>query len=330
VADLKGSFASKIVKGKKYWYYQYTEPAGKLRQVYVGPDNDAVRALLAAKEAPAGSTRLAPLARSAATLGCAQILPRHARVLNRLAEYGFFRAGGVLIGTHAFLAMGNMLGVRWTGADRTQDVDPAHAGKSVSIVLPGNITIDTHGAIQSLGMGLLPVIGLGSPAGASYLAPQDPEFRLDFLTTLHREGDKPFSHPQLGITLQPLPFMDHLLEDVQQAVLFSGDTLVLVNVPAAARYALHKLIVYGERTGAYATKAVKDIDQAGSLLSRLKEMRPSEVDEAWQGLLSRGRGWRSRAKKGLDALSARFPRLLAERWLRKDGGKDSAGAARKI
>jgi hypothetical protein len=32
--------------------------------------------------------------------------------LRRLADYGFFRAGGVLIGTHASLAYGNMLEVR--------------------------------------------------------------------------------------------------------------------------------------------------------------------------------------------------------------------------
>ena len=45
IADLKGSFNAKTVKGAKYWYYQYKEPSGKLHQVYVGPDNDAVAAL---------------------------------------------------------------------------------------------------------------------------------------------------------------------------------------------------------------------------------------------------------------------------------------------
>ncbi len=40
VADISGSFAAKTVRGQKFWYFQYTEPAGILRQVYVGPDND--------------------------------------------------------------------------------------------------------------------------------------------------------------------------------------------------------------------------------------------------------------------------------------------------
>ncbi len=328
VADLKGSFASKTSKGKTYWYYQYVEPSGKLRQVYVGPDNDAVRALREKKEIPTASQKLGPLARSAAALGCAEIFPKHARVLSRLSEYGFFRAGGVLIGTHAFLAFGNMLGARWVDADRTQDVDFAHAGKSLSIALPANITINTDAAIKSLEMGFLPISGLSTEPGATYLNPREPEFRLDFLTTRHREREKTYSHPQLGVNMQPLPFMEYSLEDVQQAVLFSGDTVVLVNVPSPARYALHKLIVHGERKGAYATKSAKDIQQAGFLLKRLKELRPSDIAEAWRDLASRGPGWRSRARNGVEALSKQFPELRAKQLLAEMPGAVS-GVTRK-
>ncbi len=316
VADLKGSFARKKVKGATYWYYQYTEPSGKLRQAYVGPDSETVSALRRQKDFPAASERLGPLARSAAALGCAEILSRHARVLQRLSEYGFFRAGGVLIGTHAFLAFGNMLGVRWTDADRTQDVDFAHAGKSLSIALPTNIEIDADEAIKSLDMGFLPVPDLSAKAGPSYLNPRDPEFRLDFLTTRHRERDRPFSHPRLGVVLQPLAFMEYVLEDVQQAVVFSGDTVVLANMPSPARYALHKLIVSGERKSSYAAKSAKDLQQAAALLARLKELRKSDVDRAWKDLVSRGRRWRSRAKQGLQVLDKRFPALGVLKWLK--------------
>lgn len=312
VADLKGSFAAKTVKGKTYWYYQYTEPSGKLRQVFVGPDNDAVRRLRAQKDLPGAAASLGPLARSAAALGCAGVVPVHARVLQRLAEYGFFQAGGVLVGTHAFLAFGNMLGVRWGSAERTQDVDFAHAGKSLSIALPNDVVVDTDRAIDSLGMGFLPI---QAGAGGTYLNPRDPQFRLDFLTPRHRGGDKPFKHPKLGVNLQPLPFMEYSLVDVQQSALFSGEVVVLVNVPAPARYALHKLIVVGERKGAYAAKSVKDLDQAGMLLARLQEFRRGEVDEAWCDLVDRGTGWRRRALQGVAALERRFPELGAKAWL---------------
>jgi len=325
VADLRGSFAAKQVKGARYWYYQYTEPSGKLRQAYVGPDNPAVAALREKKLGRAVSAEIAPLARAAAVLGCAELPPRHARVLERLAEYGFFRAGGVLVGTHAFLAFGNMLGVRWRQSDRTEEVDFAHAGKSVSLALPTNLELDTDDAIRSLGMGLLPLQNFAAPDGGTYLDPREPAFRLDFLTTRHREGERAFVHPRLGVTLQPMPFMEFVLVDVQQAALFSGDIVINVNVPAPERFALHKLIVSAERKGSYAAKARKDIEQAGALLARLKETRRSDIERAWSDLVSRGKGWRSRASLGLESLERRFPDLDLKHGLRPRGGRRRRG-----
>ena len=316
VADLSGSFAPKTVKGHKYWYFQYTEPSGQLRQIFVGPDNDAVKALIERKLSGSAVAALIGLAKSALALGCAEILPRHFRVIRRLSEYGFFRAGGVLIGTHAFLAFGNMLGVIWGDASRTQDIDFAHAGKNLALALPANIEVQTHEAIQSLEMGFLPISGLSSKAGATYLNPREPDFRLDFLTTLHRGGKAPYEHPKLHVMLQPLKFMEFSLVDVQQAVLFCAEGAVVVNVPHPARYALHKLLVYGERSGTFAAKGNKDIVQSGCLLSLLKERRPWEVEEAWADLVSRGKGWVSRVKHGLQAGDKTFPTLALRGWLK--------------
>ena len=318
VADLPGSFVAKSVKGHKYWYYQYTEPAGVRRQVFVGPDGEAVQALIARAGEPAAAESLGPLVRSAAVLGCAEILPRHYRVLRRLAEYGFFKAGGVLIGTHAFVVYGNMLGVRWGGADasRTQDIDFAHAGKSISLALAPNCQVQTHEAIQSLNMGFLPIAGLSGKTGGAYLIPNEKEFRLDFLTTVGRSGEEPFEHPDLHVTLQPLRFMEFSLENVQQTALLCGDSATTVNVPHPARYALHKLIVAGEREGAFQSKSNKDLMQAGLLLSALREMRPWEVEEAWADLLRRGKGWSTRAERGLLALGRQFPDESFGDWLK--------------
>ena len=317
VADLPGAFAAKTVKGHKYWYFQYTEPAGIRRQVFVGPDNDAVRRLMEKAAEPAAGTSTAPLVRAAAVLGCAEILPRHFRVLKRLAEYGFFKAGGVLIGTHAFVAYGNMLGVRWGTADaaRTQDIDFAHAGKSISLALAPHCQVQTHEAIQSLEMGFLPISGLAGKTGGAYLIPREKEFRLDFLTTVGRSGETPYEHPDLHVTLQPLRFMEYSLENVQQTVLLSGADAVIVNLPHPARYALHKLIIAGEREGAFQAKTGKDFVQAGLLLSVLRENRPWEVEEAWKNLEGRGKGWRSRAMRGLQALDRQFPDEGFSAWL---------------
>jgi hypothetical protein len=316
VADLPGSFAAKTVKARKYWYYQYTEPSGKLRQVYVGPDSEPVQRLMKQQSKPAASAALEPLARSAIALGCTPMVPRQFRVVRRLAEYGFFRAGGVLIGTHAFLAYSNMLGVRWGAQDRTQDIDFAHAGKSMALALPHNIEVNTDDAIASLEMGFLPIAGLSGKLGGTYLIPSEPEFRLDFLTPLHRKGEEAYEHPTLHITLQPLPFMEFSLEAVEQAVLFCPDGAVVVNVPDPARFALHKLLVHGERKGAFSAKSTKDLVQAAQLLAYLAEHRSTQVAEAYADLLSRGKGWKTRIAQGVAALSKRHPTLPALALLR--------------
>ena len=328
VADLSGSFNAKTVKGRKYWYFQYTEPSGKLRQVYVGPDGAPVQRLIERKSGPAASAALEPLARSAIALGCASMLARQFRVVRRLADYGFFRAGGVLIGTHAYLAYGNMLGVRWTAQERTQDIDFAHAGKALALVLPGDVEVRAEDAIASLDMGFLPVAGLSGKTGATDLRPNEPEFRLDFLTPLHRGGDTPFVHPQLNVTLQPLPFMEFSLEGIEQAVLFCAEGAVVVNVPAPARFALHKLLVNGERKGAFATKSRKDLAQAAHLLAFLWEQERTSLTTARDALLARGKGWQTPFGAGVQALCKAYPALeAADRLL---PGQKKAAPARRL
>ena len=315
VAGLRGSFASKTVKGGVYWYFQYTELSGRLRQFYVGPDSLPVRELIAQHGGDRPIAALEPLARSAIALGCVPVLPAHFRVIRRLSDYGFFRAGGVLVGTHAFLAFGNMLGVNWGDTSRTQDVDFAHAGKQLAIALPSNIEIDTPAAIDSLKLGFLPLGSSDGKIGGTWLSPRDPDFQLDFITPRHRGGGEPFRHAQLGITLQPLKFMEYLLQDVQQAVLFCRAGAVVVNVPHPARYAMHKLIVAGERGTARAAKSAKDLRQSAALLAHYRQGSDWEAHDAWDDLVSRGPGWKTRALRGLKAVERLAPELALSDWL---------------
>jgi hypothetical protein len=316
VASLSGSFANKKVKGNTYWYFQHTDVSGRLRQIYVGPDSPRTRALVERHDARQSPARIRPLVNAAIALGCGPVLLPHFRVIRRLADYGFFNAGGVLVGTHAFLAFGNMLGVKWGDTSRTQDVDFAHAGKQMAIALPGNLHVDAHAAIESLAMGFLPVLTIAGRAGGSYAVPRDPEFQLDFLTPLHRGAHEPYTHPQLKVTLQPLRFMEYLLEEVQQAALFAAEGAVIANVPHPARYALHKLLVFAERGATRRVKANKDLAQSAALLSFYRASSAWEVEAAWKDLIMRGPGWRERAVRGRDALAMIAPGLDVARWLK--------------
>jgi hypothetical protein len=308
IADVSGSFNRKVISGKTYWYYQSRLLDGKLNQVYLGPDSERLRALIEQRQTtkPERSDLPATLAAHAVKLGCEGFLPLHLRVIHKLAEEGFFRAGGVLIGTHAFLAAGNLLGVRWGTADRTQDLDFAHAGKNLSVALPANAQLDLHDAINALELGFVPANSLDGVQGGSWVHPKDPSFRLDFLTPAGRGGQRLVHVPAFNAEFQALHYMEFSLEGVTQAAALSrvGEPC-LVTVPDPARMAMHKLIVCGLREGSFAAKANKDLAQAASLISFYAARSPQSLQNAYDDAISRGPKWRAQVKRGMAMLKVR-------------------------
>ncbi len=311
--SLPGSFHRQTHKGKPYVYFSYRDIDGKGRMAYVGPEDKRVLELIdkhLAKKAHVAVEGIKAQARSAEALGCMGTLTKHYRVINRLEQYGFFGAGGILIGTHAFLVMGNMLGVQWTSSNKTMDVDFAHAGKNVSVALGANVKISVHDALTSLEMGLLPIAEFSGKTGAQYRNPADPELRLDFVTPKTRSGG-PVVLPDLGLALECLKFMEYSLVQTTQAVLISKEGGCIVNIPAPERYAIHKLIIYGERPIAERVKANKDLGQAAAIFQALFDVgQADQIRVAWLDALSRGPGWVKRLEQGKAALLKQYPGLL--------------------
>ena len=305
VSHLNGSFSTKRVGTGLHWYFSYRDPDQTIRQLYVGPDSPAVRSLVERAKEPAPAERLKPLCKAAVALGCASAVRKHVAVIRRLNEYGFFRAGGVLVGTHAFLTFSNLLGVRWRDSDQTSDVDFAHAGRNISVALPGNVDVEAHAALTTLEDGFLPLIQYRGNVGASYRHAKDLEFQVDFLTPRVSNADEPIVVPNLNVALQPLRFMEFAFIDVEQAVVFDNTgQCTAVTVPSPSRYAVHKLLIVGERSLRFRTKVGKDVSQAAALLEYFRERDPEAVAPAWADALARGPGWRKRAKEGLAALAA--------------------------
>lgn len=305
IADLPGGFARKTVSGKAYWYYQVKDPDGKLRQSYVGPDDVPTQTLIQRHADPTeklARQQLVRMSRAAMELGCADIPLKHARVIERLADSGLFSAGGILVGTHAFLAYQNILGIQWSAGAATLDLDFAHAGRNVSLALPENLKLDTTAAIDSLQMGFIP-----NQAHTSFRKADEPEFDLDFLTSRGRTGDKPVGVPRLNLTMQPLRFMELSLQDPMRATLLARSGPIVVNLPRPERYALHKLLVYGERSQAQRTKARKDVAQAAALMDYLLTHDTEELAAMWTDVNQRGPGWRKRLKQGLVAMNTAYP-----------------------
>lgn len=309
LAALFGAFHVRTIKNKPYVYYGYRDVDGAGRMIYIGPHDERVKVLIEKHREEKSHQSMADLVKAAQVLGCQGMLPKHFKITQQLANYGFFKAGGILVGTHAFLAMGNMLGVKWSSGNKTLDVDFAHAGKNLSVALPANMKISVHDALTSLEMGLLPIQQLSGAAGAQYRNPGDQELRIDFLTSMGREKDNVVMN-NLGIALEPLKFMEFSLEGTTQAVILSRNDACLVNIPAPERFAIHKLIVYGERKPADRVKAIKDVEQAAALVDwHVKNGLGQNVADAWDDAMSRGPGWRSRAAEGLKFMLSKHPEL---------------------
>lgn len=110
-AFLTGKVGWKTIKGKRYAYWQFKEYDGRKREYYLGPEGPGIVAIEAARDKPVPALEsVARQAAAAVAQGNVATSAKHFHIVKRFADYQFFRAGGLLIGTHAFLALGNQLG----------------------------------------------------------------------------------------------------------------------------------------------------------------------------------------------------------------------------
>jgi len=289
VARLSGSFVTKTVKGRAYWYFKTSVPARGQVEYYLGPDTEALRAVVEEhRSAQVDETREeAAIAELTGMLRVARAMlldVPSARVVRALADAGLFELGGVLVGTHAFIALGNVLGVRWRRATRTQDIDIA-TPRNLSVAVP-RLEADLPSVLDGLGMGFLPVPGFDPRHPTSSFKVRGRELRVDLLTPHDRGPQRgPIGIPRLNVAATPLRFLGYLMEDAFATAALDGGA-TLVRVPDPSRFALHKLLVSARRSVAEQTKANKDRMQAAEVLDVLASERPRDVRAAASALRS--------------------------------------------
>lgn len=325
MAAAPGSLVRKTVKGAAYLYFQYRDLDGRTRQSYLGPDDEATQALaerMASRrvDGEADARRLQEL--RAAYVGAGGAVMAHAplRVLQAFADAGMLQPGvghAVLVGTHAFNVMGNLLGVRWASQMQTQDIDLAgERDVDLAVAQPAQPAADV---LQQLDMGFIPVPTLDPRQPSTSFRVRGQEMRVDLLTPLiGKPGAEPVFIPALNAVAQPLRFLDYLLESPVPAVVIGQRAMLLANVPLPERFALHKLLVSESRPAVFATKAEKDRLQAMQVLAVLMEDAPEGVQVAWADLLARGKGWADKAQRALRKCERTYPDVVA--FVRELGG----------
>ncbi len=222
------------------------------------------------------------------------------KIIKAFGDGGVFSRGGVLIGTNAFIVIGNMLGFqmehRWA---RTLDID--FACDCVKIASsPQTETMKVWDLLESLEMGFHPLFPSPPKKEVEKYKANEDHFgiEVEFLTPLiGRDTDKPNYLELFGVYAQRLRFLDYIIEQTQKTCVVGNTGSVQVNVPNASRFAFHKLIVAGRRPEREQAKIRKDVGQARQLFEFLLENRPEDLNSAREAL-SRF-GWLKHVRQGL-------------------------------
>ena len=296
--EVEGSVSLIRNGGHGYWVARRRTGA-RVTETRIGPDdektriraerlreeNEAVRAW--AREAGMLVAQLRAARMPTPTAGTGKLI-------NALARIGFFRAGGVLAGTHAYGLYALELGIRAEDAlALTEDVDVA-APRTVRVISEARRSL----VADLEGVGLTPVAGPGEAHPVRWQT--EDGVVLDVLTPKRRGGEPAVRHDGLGVWAQALSYLDYSLEDPIDAVALYREG-VPVRIPAPERFAVHKLIVGAIRRGTHRAKTEKDLAQAAWLVEALAEARPFELTEALEDARRRGSKWR----RAIDASLAR-------------------------
>jgi hypothetical protein len=296
-----GSFISKTVRGKRYWYFQLGTDAGR-KQRYVGAETpDLLERIRRHREVRDDyKDRQIIVSTLVRSVYLPRPLPKIGEIVAALSRAGVFRLGGVLVGTVAYQTYSAMLGVLLPKRSvQTIDVDIAQF-KNVAIVAEERLP-PILGVLKQVDRTFRDVPSLHGPRATSYQGSGG--IRVDFLTPkTGPDTDGPERLPALGTDAQPLRFLDFLIRDPQPAVLLHGAG-VYVQVPAPERYAVHKLII-AQRRPVGAAKRDKDLVQARALLAVLSRNHAQSLQIVWREALGRGKKWRTLIGQSLGSIDA--------------------------
>jgi len=281
--------------GYAYWYWQVTGPDGKLKRLSLGRDTPETRVLVERlktrkAEASEAIAALRATTRAFVASGGMSVESAHFRVMEHLAQAGLFRKGLVLVGSHAFTALGNLLGLRWGSQLKTSDMDFARA-LGISLALPGNAEpIDVLATAQEFDPTFFAVPQLDHRQPSTAIISRKTRIKLDFLTVhAAKESDQPRYFPDLAIAATPLRYMDYLLGGLNRRGLVIGSYAFPINLPDPARFAIHKLVIAQLRRGEGDAKRQKDIRQGDELLAGMIEIGLAhEAEEALAALPAAG------------------------------------------
>ncbi|MGH8764375.1 MAG: GSU2403 family nucleotidyltransferase fold protein [Burkholderiales bacterium] len=295
--------------GYRYYAHQSYDAAGRKVEKYVaGPVGDAA----ADAKAAALRTRIEGAAGALKSIrllireGFKYVDSKAYATIAALGNLDLFRAGALLVGSHAYGALLNQLGAR-AAQYATRDVDIARDAPLQFAADPRPSFLEM---LKSSGIAFVEVPSLDRRKPASSFKEAGKSFfQVDLLVPSATGATATVSVPELKAHATALPYLRFLLAEPQDAVVLAREGCCVARVPAPERFALHKLIVSQlRRRGA---KADNDIAQAAVLLAVLSERHPGALEEAAKSIPVSARKHVAKSSIAVRQALGAHPRALA-------------------
>ena len=277
-----GSLGVRSVKGQSFYYRQFYDAQGKKSADYIGSvaSETAQTKAAAIREQIEVTAGLLKASRILAQQGYVRTDIRTGSILAALVNNGIFSAGAVLVGSHAFGALLNDMGINGA-AFYTEDVDIAR-GSPLKLALPAGT--DFLQILRESTVPLNPIPGLNhKEPPTSFKPPGLDGLHVDLLVPTGGRHVTVKKVPELNAHATALPFLRYLLTDPVRTVVVGRECVAPVNVPRGERFAWHKMLVSQLREASSEKKA-KDIQQAAVLFAVLSEDSPDELTAAFHEL----------------------------------------------
>ncbi len=272
-----GSVSARDVEGSTFLYRQFYDPEGKKKADYLGPasDGETIARADALREQIAATNGLLEQARFLARQGYVRVDVRTGAIVAALANRGLFRAGAVLVGSHAFGALLNELGIA-SAPYLTEDIDIARGAR---LILTDGPSFEE--SLRASAVPLGPILGFDRKAPpTSYKVPGKDRLRVDLLIPGRGREVTVRAVPELAAHAQAMPHLDYLLEDPMEGILLGRESVVPIKIPRPERYACHKMLV-SQRRGVTSDKRSKDLNQAAVLFAFLADTDAAALRDAY-------------------------------------------------
>lgn len=270
-----GSVSVREVRDGRFLYRQFYDHAGKKRADYLGPADDPAASGRADEvRAAIGVTNdLLASARLLARAGYVRVDGQTSAAVSACARHGLFVGGAVLVGSHAYGALVNELGVR-AAAFRTLDLDLARDRRL-------GVQVSLESVLAETFVDFTPVLGFDRKVpSTSFKAPGREGLRIDLLVPTSGDDITVRPVPELAAHATALPHLRYLITSPIDSIVIGREGIAPVRIPSPERFAWHKMLVSQLRT-ATSDKRTKDLHQAAVVVAALAEQDAEALRDAF-------------------------------------------------